>query len=140
MTDAARKRGKIGHNLGIDAARLPASVRDLAEALGLPLVLELVKHFGGCEIHVPVKLSADHKLQALGPANARALVAYCPGERLLVPVSLDKRFLRRSVVALERRGLKRWQIARELNISQRHVRRLANVRRERSQKQMDMFG
>lgn len=105
---------------------LPKGIRDIAEVLGLGLTARLVAHFGGVELRIPQKLHPEHKLMALGEEDARALCEFCPGDTILVPVSLDRQRLAARVRELEGHGLKRWQIARKLGISQRHVRRLAN--------------
>lgn len=121
-----------------DFSSLPASVRDIAETLGLEIVIRLVEHFGGVELRIPHKLHPDHKLMVLGLDHAQALCEYCPGDTILVPVSLTARTNSKSVQDLEDKGLKRWEIARELGITQRHVRRLANSSCE-DPNQMSMF-
>lgn len=109
-----------------DFSNLPTSVRDIAETLGIDVVFKLVEHFGGCEVRVPAGLRDGHPLLAIGEDAARALCAYCPNDRIDVPKSLDPKPSARLIEQLEQRGLTRSEIARELNISQRHVRRIAN--------------
>lgn len=115
-------------------ARLPTSIQDVAETLGLELVFKLVKHFGGVELKVPHKLSPEHPLMALGEHDARAVCRFLGGGEIYVPMMSPSR--RREVVAMEAAGMPRWKIARELGMSQRHVRRLANGEDDR---QMDLF-
>jgi len=52
---------------------------------------------------------------------------------------LNRRRLRKEVLTLEAKGWKRREIARELGIHQRSVRRLANAQ-IKDANQMDMFG
>lgn len=121
-----------------DFSSLPVSVRELAETLGLGIVIKLVEHFGGVELRIPHKLSANHKLMKLGLEHAEALCEYCPEDTILVPVSLDRKRLKSRVNLLADKGLKRWEIALELGITQRHVRRLANGATANTN-QIDMF-
>lgn len=115
-------------------ARLPTSIRDVAETLGLELVFKLVKHFGGVELKVPHKLTQEHPLMVLGEHDARAVCRFLGGGEVYVPMMSPSR--RREVIAMEAAGLPRWKIARELGMSQRNVRRLANKADDR---QMDLF-
>lgn len=130
----------MGHNSELpDLDVLPSSVQDIAETLGIRIVFKLVSHFGGVELRIPHKLKPDHKLMVLGLEDAEALCQFCPAETILVPITLDRRRLAKQVNQLASRGFKRWEIARELKISQRHVRRLANGEPQNTN-QIDMFG
>lgn len=122
-----------------DFSQLPLSVRDIAETLGLDVVIKLVDHFGGCELFIPSQLKPDHPLMALGEEAAQALVGYCPKDRIDVPKSLNPRPTASTIEVLESRGLTRNQIARELNITQRHVRRVANGKDTSNPDQTNLF-
>lgn len=122
-----------------DFSQLPGSVRDIAETLGLDVVIRLVDHFGGCEIYIPDQIKPDHPLMALGETAARALVEYCPRDRINVPKSLNPKPTASTIEDLENRGLTRNQIARELNITQRHVRRVANGEDTSDPNQINLF-
>lgn len=124
------------HNQQI--AELPDSVADIAQTFGLKLVFLLVEHFAGVELRIPHTLKPDHKLMVLGEENARLLCDYCPTDTILVPMSLNRAHLAAKVALLESHGVKRWKIARELGITQRHVRRLANSEPSNSN-QIDFF-
>lgn len=129
----------IGHNSGLpDLEALPKSIRDIAETLGIGVVFALVEHFGGVELRIPHKLKPDHKLMVLGETYAQMLCDFCPEDTIHVPMSLSRKKLKESVDALSDRGWKRWKIARELNITQRHVRRLANTAPKESN-QLNLF-
>lgn len=128
--------GHNSHQATIDA--LPFSMQHIAEALGLGVVFALVEHFGGTEVPVPKKIKKNHALLVMGDDNARALCGYCPGEFISVPISLGpKKNRKREVDALISRGYKHREVARELGITQRHVRRMAS--RSLSDSQPNMF-
>ncbi|KQI69396.1 hypothetical protein AN189_02955 [Loktanella sp. 3ANDIMAR09] len=130
----------IGHNsrnIPLDA--LTGSMQDVAETLGMGMVFALVEHFAGVELKVPHKLRDGHKLMALGREQAEMLCDFYGDNTIHVPTTLDPGQVRRRVLELEARGLKRWEIAREVNISQRHVRRLANSA-QHDDRQDDLFG
>ncbi|PHQ99512.1 MAG: hypothetical protein COB39_03400 [Marinosulfonomonas sp.] len=129
----------IGHNSGLpDFDTLPKSIQDIAESLGMGVVFALVEHFAGVELRIPHKLKPDHKLMALGEDYALMLCRFCPEDTIHVPMSLSGKRLKVQIDALQSRGFRRWQIALELNITQRHVRRLANTEPKESN-QLDMF-
>jgi hypothetical protein len=130
------KTGHNSHQATIDA--LPFSMQHIADALGISVVFGLVEHFGGTEIAIPKTIKKDHFLMVMGEDAARALCEYCPGEFISVPISLGpKKNKKREVDALVARGFSRRKIARELGITQRHVRRMAN--RPTDDNQTNMF-
>lgn len=111
----------------IAVAGLPKSIRDVAETLGLPLVLNVIQHFGGQEIKFPKFLKEDHPVyRALGKDDATALCSFLSGEMIYVPHMRKRRSIRMDVLALEDAGRERREIASILGVSQRHVRRMAN--------------
>ena len=129
----------IGHNSkAVSIEGLPVSMQEIAEALGASIVFSLVEHFGGTEIKVPYALKDGHRLEAIGRDQAEMLCHMFPEKKLHVPITLDRTKLKRQIDELEARGWKRWQIARELHITQRHVRRLAN-RRPPDEGQLPLF-
>ena len=112
---------------------LPISVAEMADVLGLPFVVKLVERFGGVELRIPHKLHEKHQLMALGGDDATKLCAYCPGDTILVPISLMTGRRKGMVAKLQEKGFNRSQIARQIGISQRHVRRLANPHKDPNQ-------
>jgi Mor family transcriptional regulator len=106
----------------------PASLLDVAETLGLPIVLRLMAAFGGREVKFPRCPGPGHEIvRALGERDARALCALLGGDTLYVPHARRRRSSRDEVLELEARGLTRGEIAARLRLSQRHVRRVANA-------------
>jgi len=106
---------------------LPVSLRDIAETLGLPIVLKLVEHFGGTEVKFPKYPGDEHPvLQVLGIEDGRALCDFLSGGTVYVPLCKPRGASRKEVLALEKEGKGRREIARLLGVSQRHVRRMAN--------------
>lgn len=129
------KTGHNSHQATIDA--LPLSMQHIADALGLGVVFALVEHFGGTEIAIPKTIKKDHFLMAMGEGNAKALCDYCSGEFISVPIALGpKKNKKREVDALVKRGLNAREIARELGITQRHVRRMRNLKTDDDQTNM----
>lgn len=106
--------------------KLPTSLIDLAETLGLEVALKLVEAFGGQEVKFPMKPRPDHPIiVALGETDGHAVCEYLGGAMIYVPHGRAGSN-RRAVANLEQKGYTRGEIARILGISQRHVRRLAN--------------
>lgn len=105
---------------------LPATLAEVAEMFGLRVALQLMEAFGGLEVKFPVNPKPDHPvIKALGETDGRALCQYFCGALVYIPHNRTKS-VRADVVRLEAQGLNRSQIARRLNVSQRHVRRMAN--------------
>lgn len=104
---------------------LPASIRDVAEAVGVRLALKLIELFGGLDLYVPHTLREDHPLMALGADDASALCEALGGETIYVPRMAAGPRRTGDVANLAAAGRTRAQIARALGITQRHVRRLA---------------
>ena len=120
-----------------DFNELPVSVQDIAEALGLRVVINLIENFGGVELKVPHKLKDSHKLLKLGLEDANALCLYCPGDTLLVPKSLKHGNLAKRIAELEQHHT-RDEVALILGVTQRHVRRVANSS-PKPTNQIDLF-
>ena len=106
---------------------IPQSLRDVAETLGLDVVLKLIAHFGGQEVKFPKRPHDDHPIiAALGKDAGYALCDFMSGGMIYVPHTRARRSIRLDVLALEQSGKERGEIARLLGVSQRHVRRMAN--------------
>lgn len=111
----------------VEVTHLPSSLQDVAETLGVPIVLKLIEHFGGAEIKFPKNPADDHPVcQALGKEDARRLCNFLSGSHIYVPHGRPRRSIRADVLALEAEGKQRREIARMLGVSQRHVRRASN--------------
>ena len=110
----------------LSLTKMPKSVAEMTDVLGLRLVVKLVEHFGGVELKIPRTLHEGHPLMILGQEDAGALCEYAGSDTILVPVSLMTGQRGELIAKLEKMGFTRWQIAREIGICQRHVRRLAN--------------
>lgn len=109
----------------------PASLADLADALGLGLVQRLVAAFGGREVKFPARPGLDHPLvRALGAEDAGALCRHLAGDTAYIPRA--RQATREDVLRLVAVGATRGEIATMLRLSQRHVRRLANAKAPRA--------
>ncbi len=120
---------------------LPVSLVEMAETLGIGLVLRLVQAFGGQEIKFPRNPRPDHPvIKALGETAGYAICSYMGGGQMYVPFA-RKRLSTAELLKLEAAGHDRRAIARILGVSQRHVRRKINAPRERPHpNQPDLFG
>lgn len=114
--------------------QLPVSLQDVAETLGLPIVLKLIEHFGGAEIKFPKHPADDHPvLLALGKEDGKALCEFLSGGFIYVPHGKARKSIQRDVLTLQDQGKERREIARLLGVSQRHVRRMANKSQDANQ-------
>lgn len=117
---------------------LPMSMVDVAETLGLRVVLALMQHFGGHDLRFPVRPGADHPvIKALGETDGFALCRFLDGAKVYVPHARRPRSILADVRRMEADGLDRGAIARALGVSQRHVRRMSN--RQDDDRQPDLF-
>ena len=116
----------MNENLPARLEDLPVSLVDVAETLGLPAAVTLIRHFGGQEVKFPTRPHDDHPIiKALGGEIGYALCKFLGGQMIYVPLARPQR-LRAEVLRLQAAGHDRARIARMLGISQRHVRRIAN--------------
>ena len=116
---------------------LPKSLADIADVFGLQMAVALLENFGGMDIKFPIKPRPDHPvIKTLGETDGYALCAFLGGGAMYVPHNRTTN-ARTAVLKLAAQGKNRAEIARALGISQRHVRRMANRRRDPRQK--DMF-
>lgn len=113
---------------------LPMSIVILVETLdefcghgtGLRIALKLMQNFGGRDVKFPPNPSEDHPVvHALGMDDARLLCQHLAGQQIYVPHGRAPRSQRNAVLALEREGRNRAQIAAALGLSERHVRRMS---------------
>lgn len=73
-------------NLSIEPRYLPPILREIAELIGLPATLALVRHAGGTRLYVPVKYDPDHPLaKVLGHAATVQLIEMHRGEAIDLP-------------------------------------------------------
>jgi len=117
-------------------SRLPESLIDLAETLGVRVALVLISEFGGRELRIPKNPGPDHPIiKALGETDGRAVCHFMGDQFVYIPHGRAGA-RRQSVQDLSTKGRTRGEIARLLGLSERHVRRLANVPDKR---QPDLF-
>ncbi|MET3611759.1 hypothetical protein ABID16_000064 [Rhizobium aquaticum] len=111
----------------VSIAALPLSLQEMADTLGVAIVLKLISAYGGTEIAFPKNPDESHPiLLALGNEDGKALCDYLAGQLIYVPHMRPRKSARADVLALQSEGKERREIARALGISQRHVRRVAN--------------
>lgn len=127
--------------MNVEIELLPASMAELADIIGLPAVLALMKAFGGTELWVPQKLSHAHALVgAIGPEAAQTLCEYMAGERCKVPRGAEIiREIRNRAIRRERReGAKLDELALRYEITDRQVLNILNSE-PADDSQQDMF-
>lgn len=99
----------------------------IVDMLGAALRDKMVATMGGTSIKVPTRIKAltdEHPLvRNLGRLDAEELVAIMPGEAFYIPSGSANDGKRESVAALVKAGKTNSEIARELGISDRQVRR-----------------
>ena len=101
--------------------------------------MKLIQHFGGTELKFPKKPGDDHPVvKALGPELGPAVSHFLTGVTIYIPHARTSS-ARKDILNLEKKGLTRSEIARELKISQRHVRRMANSKGRKNPNQIEMF-
>jgi hypothetical protein len=111
----------------VSIAALPLSLQEMAETLGVAIVLKLIAVYGGTETSFPQNPGEDHPvLLALGKEDGKALCDYIAGGVIYIPHMRPRKSARADVLALQSEGKERREIALALGISQRHVRRVAN--------------
>lgn len=117
---------------------IPASLIDVAETLGPRVAVALIDHFGGLEVKLPRRPRSDHPIiKALGETDGTALCEFLGGQSIYVPHNRAGS-RRAEILAMEAAGFDRAAIARRLQLSQRHVRRIANGQDD--DRQGDLFG
>lgn len=110
-----------------DGRRVPASIDDMIETIGVRPALKLVQVFGGLEVSFPAQPSDTHPvILALGKEDGYAICKYMGGGKMSVPHCRPRRSTRSDIVRLEAEGLSAREIARRLGITQRWVRMVTN--------------
>lgn len=109
----------------------------ILDELGGDALDSLRQHLGGLDVKLPKcgdRLADDHPaVLALGREDANRLCALMSGEKFYMPraISMDAKSKLGAVAAALKAGGKEATIARDLNLSARHVRRLkAQIVRE----------
>ncbi|KMK68566.1 helix-turn-helix domain-containing protein [Puniceibacterium sp. IMCC21224] len=129
----------MSENLPVRLEDIPRSLIDVAETLGMPLALELMSHFGGQQLDFPKAPKPDHKiLVAIGEERGRALCQFLRGEKIYIPHARSQS-VPLQIAELSGAGLTRNEIAQQLGISERHVRRVANRKGRSDRRQLSFF-
>lgn len=101
------------------------SIRTINAQFGAAAAAALVKAFGGTEIYIPETWREGHTLNVVGEELAKALCTMLGGETVLIPKELITSQARhRRAHELADEGLKTAEIARALNLTERHVYKL----------------
>ena len=134
-TDHSRKEPS-SHERGapdgtlLPMGELPGALREIAEVIGVAAALRLAELRGGTRLSIPGRVTADCWLAlAIGEDKARALSEHFTSGYTAQTVEIPlgptgaRAELARRVGELLENGMSRAQIARQLRISERTVRR-----------------
>lgn len=104
---------------------LPAILREIAEAIGMALMLKLVAERGGVRVHVPKRpeTSRGDLVAIIGVPAARQLAGLYGGEVIEIPRAVCLHSKKRAIAESE--GNSR-QIALANNCTERYVRMVRN--------------
>lgn len=114
----------------------PASLVEIAEAIGITPTLMLVQAYGGVGCYVPHTLDATHAIsQAIGPDAAYKLARSFGGSKLDVPVLAVARQKKAQIARAEGTTS---EVARFFGVTARWVRMIRNAGGP-DPRQIDMF-
>ena len=110
--------------------KLPDSLVEMVEAIGMEDTLRIVKEFGGTRLFVPKRVTFQHKLaDFLGIEQARRLSHYFAGENLSIPrMAMAIRAKRnREIVRRYDAGDSARLLARAYKMTERRIRTILNT-------------
>lgn len=124
-----------------DLHLLPATMRELAQVVGIPAMLDLVGAYGGTSLYVPCRSTANPELlRVLGVTACAALQARYAGER--IEIALCERALRvilhRAIRADLLAGMSKRDIARKYGYTVRGIFYI-EMRGEPADKNLSLF-
>ena len=116
------------------------SFEALVQLLGQGDALVLCREYGGMRLHVPKKVAADHDIaRRIGVKAAQALADEFGGTAIDIPMGKAVDARRRTQFVMTSKASANF-IARNLGITQRHVRRIRRKIREAVDgRQTDLF-
>lgn len=101
------------------------SIREINANFGADAALALIDAFGGTEIYIPETWREGHALNVVGEELAKALCTMLGGSTVVIPKELITSQARhRRAHELAEKGHKTAEIARALNLTERHVYKL----------------
>lgn len=104
---------------------IPPSLQDVADTLGTGVVLQLMQLYGGQDVLFGKQPKPD-MVAVFGPELAEQVNQFLTGQKIYVPNGKAATLLAK-VKELQSQDMQQKQIAKALNISDRHVRRLSNA-------------
>jgi len=73
-------------DINLDQAKLPDTLRDLLQLIGLAATVRLLERRGGCSLHVPGRMHSTHHLvMLLGEDTAHKLSTRYSKDRIILP-------------------------------------------------------
>lgn len=128
--EAARFASEAGH-------LTTSALKKLAETFGHDLVASFLEEFGGREIYVPLKPTAEHKFALLCSFEfLEALCTLAGGQKILVSKTMGGDGRRERAIALLREGKSIDFVAQ---VSGLHVRQVSRLRKELLEKRVRLL-
>lgn len=110
---------------GIEARYLPPNLQEMAQVIGLPATLMIVREYGGTRVWVPKTASPDHPLwRLIGPEALARLCQHYGGEFLDIAKGEIAIKAVRDAAIRAATGKTQAQLAREYHLTERHIRTL----------------
>ena len=105
---------------------LSPKVREMIRVIGSDAAHQLVAEWGGVRVYIPHRFRQDHPLvQTLGPESGRRLIQHYCGETLSIPRHLYASNKKSQIIDALLTGKPQRVIAREVEVSQRYVEKVA---------------
>lgn len=104
----------------------PDGLRRIADVIGPELALRLAEHDGGLDkVYVPRSPRANHPwMELLGEQALAKLARALGGDRIDIPRGTHIALKKRRIIDLAASGISHRQIAREVRVGERYVRRV----------------
>ncbi|MFA6966088.1 Mor transcription activator family protein [Bosea sp. (in: a-proteobacteria)] len=119
------KPAETGHPVEIRTQDIAESIRTVAAQFGVEAAVAMIEAFGGTEIYIPETWREGHPLNVVGQELAQALCNLIGGATVAIPKELITSQARHQrAIELAGEGRKTAEIARALNLTERHVYKL----------------
>jgi hypothetical protein len=105
--------------------------RALARSIGVDGALELTAKLGGLEFYIPHGATESHPVyKLLGPERFACLIRTHGGQRIAIPLNHQDRCSKGQILTLLEEGHDARYVARACGVTQRYVRRVAELLNE----------
>jgi Mor family transcriptional regulator len=114
----------VAPDFGDDREGLSPMLRELETVIGLEATLLLVDQWGGVNLYIPQSVADGHAIvEKIGLDAAEKLAGYFGGDHIAMPKAEEYRRLQRDreIYQKKKAGTPAHVLAREYNLTQRHV-------------------